>query len=305
MRNFLTTRLIHAVITLFIVSFIVFFMVRLRGDPITVMAPPTLNQEQIAALRAAWGFDRPLLEQYAVFLQRAVVGDFGQSFQARRPATELVLERLGLTFVLAASSALFGLVTALPLGIISALNRNSWIDFISTVFSSLGTAMPSFWLGLILIIIFSVNLRILPAFGALEPAAIIMPTITLGVGMAARLSRITRSAVLEVLNQDYVRTAYSKGLHKRVVIMRHTLRNALIPIVTIFGLQLGWLLGGSVIVESVFAWPGLGRLMIDSIGVRDTAVVQAALLWFAISFIVINLIVDLLYIVLDPRIRYH
>jgi peptide/nickel transport system permease protein len=304
-RNFLTTRLIHGVITLFIVSFIVFFMVRLRGDPITVMAPPTLNQEQIAALRAAWGFDRPLLEQYAVFLQRAVVGDFGQSFQARRPATELVLERLGLTFVLAASSALFGLVIALPLGIISALNRNSWIDFISTVFSSLGTAMPSFWLGLILIIIFSVNLRILPAFGALEPAAIIMPTITLGVGMAARLSRITRSAMLEVLNQDYVRTAYSKGLHKRVVIMRHTLRNALIPIVTIFGLQLGWLLGGSVIVESVFAWPGLGRLMIDSIGVRDTAVVQAALLWFAISFIVINLIVDLLYIVLDPRIRYH
>lgn len=305
MRNFLTTRLIHAVITLFIVSFIVFFMVRLRGDPITVMAPPTLNQEQIAALRASWGFDRPLLEQYAVFLQRAIVGDFGQSFQSRRPATELVLERLGLTFVLAASSALFGLVIALPLGIISALNRNSWIDFISTVFSSLGTAMPSFWLGLILIIIFSVNLRILPAFGALEPAAIIMPTITLGVGMAARLSRITRSAMLEVLNQDYVRTAYSKGLHKRVVITRHTLRNALIPIVTIFGLQLGWLLGGSVIVESVFAWPGLGRLMIDSIGVRDTAVVQAALLWFAISFIVINLIVDLLYIVLDPRIRYH
>jgi peptide/nickel transport system permease protein len=304
-RNFLTTRLIHAVITLFIVSFIVFFMVRLRGDPITVMAPPTLNQEQIAALRASWGFDRPLLEQYAVFIQRAIVGDFGQSFQSRRPATELVLERLGLTFVLAASSALFGLVIALPLGIISALNRNSWIDFISTVFSSLGTAMPSFWLGLILIIIFSVNLRILPAFGALELAAIIMPTITLGVGMAARLSRITRSAMLEVLNQDYVRTAYSKGLHKRVVIMRHTLRNALIPIVTIFGLQLGWLLGGSVIVESVFAWPGLGRLMIDSIGVRDTAVVQAALLWFAISFIVINLIVDLLYIVLDPRIRYH
>lgn len=305
MRNFLTTRLIHAVITLFIVSFIVFFMVRLRGDPITVMAPPTLNQEQIAALRASWGFDRPLLEQYAVFLQRAIVGDFGQSFQSRRPATELVLERLGLNFVLAASSALFGLVIALPLGIISALNRNSWIDFISTVFSSLGTAMPSFWLGLILIIIFSVNLRILPAFGALEPAAIIMPTITLGVGMAARLSRITRSAMLEVLNQDYVRTAYSKGLHKRVVITRHTLRNALIPIVTIFGLQLGWLLGGSVIVESVFAWPGLGRLMLDSIGVRDTAVVQAALLWFAISFIVINLIVDLLYIVLDPRIRYH
>jgi peptide/nickel transport system permease protein len=165
--------------------------------------------------------------------------------------------------------------------------------------------MPSFWLGLMLIIIFSVNLRLLPAFGALEPAAIIMPAITLAVGMAARLSRITRSAMLEVLNQDYIRTARSKGLRDRLVLNKHALRNALIPIVTIFGLQLGWLLGGSVVVESVFSWPGLGRLMIESINVRDITVVQAGLFWFALSFILINLVVDALYVVLDPRIHYN
>ncbi|MCU0512353.1 MAG: ABC transporter permease [Anaerolineae bacterium] len=304
MRKFIATRLVYTIITVFMVSLIVFFMVRLRGDPIAVMAPPTFSEEQVARMRTAWGFDRPVGEQYVIFLQKAVTGDFGQSIQARRPAMELVLERLGNTYLLSLTSALLGLVIALPLGIISALKRNSWIDFLSTVFASVGTAMPGFWLGLMLIIVFSVNLRILPAFGALEPAAIIMPTITLGVGMAARLSRITRSAMLEVMNQDYIRTAYSKGLNRRSVVVQHALRNALIPIVTIFGLQLGWLLGGSVIVESVFSWPGLGRLMIESINVRDITVVQAGLLWFALSFILINLAVDVLYVFLDPRIQY-
>jgi ABC-type dipeptide/oligopeptide/nickel transport system permease component len=164
--------------------------------------------------------------------------------------------------------------------------------------------MPSFWLGMMLIILFSVNLRILPAFGALEPAAIILPTLTLAVGAAARLSRVTRSSILEVLNQDYIRTAHSKGLNQNQVLWRHALRNALIPIVTVFGLQLGWLLGGSVVVESVFAWPGLGRLMIESINVRDITVVQAGLLWFALSFLMINLVIDVLYVYLDPRIHY-
>jgi len=304
MRGFLVRRLVHMVITLFVVSLVVFFMVRLKGDPISVMAPPTFSVEQIQRLREAWGFDKPLLEQYTIFLTRAVTGDFGQSIQARRPAMELVIERLGNTWLLAGLSALVGLIIALPLGIISAVRRNSLIDLASSALSSLGTAMPSFWLGLMLIIIFSVNLRLLPAFGALEPAAFIMPTITLAVGMAARLSRITRSAMLEVLNQDYIRTARSKGLRDRLVLNRHALRNALIPIVTIFGLQLGWLLGGSVVVESVFSWPGLGRLMIESINVRDITVVQAGLFWFALSFILINFVVDLLYVVLDPRISF-
>ena len=303
MRGFVLTRLLQTVITLFIVSLIVFFMVRLKGDPIAVMVPPTFNEDQIAKMREAWGFDKPVTEQYVIFLQKAVTGDFGQSIQARRPAMELVIERLGNTYLLAFVSSLVGLTLAIPLGIISALKRNSSLDLVSTALASLGTAMPSFWLGLMLIIVFSVNLRILPAFGALEPAAIIMPSITLGVGMAARLSRLTRSAMLEVLSQDYVRTAHSKGLQEKTVVIRHALRNALIPIITVFGLQLGWLLGGSVVVESVFSWPGLGRLMIESINVRDITVVQAGLFWFALSFILINFAVDVLYVLIDPRIR--
>lgn len=304
MQRFIVTRLVQMVVTLFVVSLIVFFMVRLKGDPIAVMVPPTFNEEQIANMRAAWGFDRPLIEQYTIFLGKAITGDFGQSIQARRPAMELVFERLGYTYMLAGASALIGLFIAIPLGVVSAIKRNSWIDLLSTLFASIGNAMPSFWLGLMLIIVFSANLRILPAFGALEPAAIIMPSVTLGVGMAARLSRLTRSAMLEVLNQDYVRTAHSKGLSSRVIIFQHAFRNALIPVVTAFGLQLGWLLGGSVIVESVFSWPGLGRLMIESINVRDITIVQAGLFWFALSVILINLIVDLFYTVIDPRINY-
>lgn len=305
MRGFFVSRLIQLVVTMFIVSLVVFFILRLSGDPIMVVAPDFFSEEQIEQMRKFWGFDRPLPEQYITFLRKAVSGDFGRSYLAKRPAMEVVFERLGYTWMLAAASATIGLTIAIPLGILSALKRNSLIDLVITSLSSLGTAMPSFWLGLMLIIIFSVYLRMLPAFGALEPKAIIMPAATLGVGMAARLSRMTRSAMLEVLNQDYVRTANSKGLKRNTVVLRHALRNALIPIVTVFGLQLGWLLGGSVVVESVFSWPGLGRLMIDSISVRDNTVVQAGLIWFALSFILINYVIDVLYIILDPRIKFQ
>jgi peptide/nickel transport system permease protein len=284
---------------------VVFFLVRLKGDPVSVMAPPTFNEEQIAQLRRAWGFDRPLWEQYLVFIRKAITGDFGISLQQRIPAMELVLQRLWWTYLLAGVSALIGLAIALPLGILSALHRNSWIDLVSTTLATVGAAMPSFWLGLMLILVFSVTLRMLPAYGIEEPSGIIMPAITLGVGMAARLSRLTRSSMLETLGQDYIRTAYSKGLGRRIVVLRHALRNALIPVVTAFGLQLGWLLGGAVVVEAVFAWPGLGRLMLDALNVRDITVVQAGLFWFALSFILINLVIDLLYALIDPRIRVH
>lgn len=304
MGKYVLRRLIHLMITLYLVSLIVFFMVRLKGDPALVMAPPTFSQEQIAQLRAAWGFDKPIWEQYLVFLGKAITGDFGLSIQARRPAMELVFERLGNTYVLTLASAVVGFAVAVPLGIISALKRNSLIDLVATGISAVGTAMPGFWLGLMLILLFSVTLRILPSFGALSPESIIMPSITLGVGLAARLSRLTRSAMLEVLGEDYIRTAYSKGLNVYRVVTHHALRNALIPIVTVMGLQLGYLLGGSVIVESVFSWPGLGRLMIESINVRDIAVVQAGLLWIALSFALINLAVDVAYTFLDPRIVY-
>ncbi len=305
MRAFIVSRLLQLVVTMLIVSVVVFFILRLSGDPILVVAPDFFSEEQIEQMRKFWGFDRPLGEQYITFLRKAVTGDFGTSYLAKRPAMELVFERLGYSWLLAAAAAAIGLTVAVPLGILSALKRNSFLDLLITMLSSLGTAMPSFWLGLMLIIIFSVHLRLLPVFGALEPKAIIMPSVTLGVGMAARLSRMTRSAMLEVLNQDYVRTAHSKGLMQNTVVLRHALRNALIPIVTVFGLQLGWLLGGSVVVESVFSWPGLGRLMIDSISVRDNTVVQAGLIWFALSFILINYAIDVIYILLDPRIRFQ
>ena len=305
MRGFFISRMLQLVVTMFIISLVVFFILRLSGDPILVVAPDFFSQEQIDQMRKFWGFDRPLGEQYLTFVSKAITGDFGKSYLAKRPAMELILERLGYSWLLAAASAAIGLTVAVPLGILSALKRNSLFDLIITLMSSLGTAMPSFWLGLMLIIIFAVHLRILPAYGALEPKAIILPSVTLGVGMAARLSRMTRSAMLEVLNQDYVRTAHSKGLMQKTVVMRHALRNALIPIVTVFGLQLGWLLGGSVVVESVFSWPGLGRLMIDSISVRDNTVVQAGLLFFALSFILINYLIDVIYIILDPRIKFQ
>ena len=305
MRGFFVSRLVQLIVTMFIVSLVVFFIVRLSGDPILVVAPDFFSTEQIDQMRKFWGFDRPLGEQYLTFITKAISGDFGTSYLAKRPAMELIFERMGYTWLLAAASAAVGLTVAIPLGIVSALKRNSLLDLVITFMASLGTAMPSFWLGLMLIIVFSVHLRMLPVFGALEPKAIIMPAATLGVGMAARLSRMTRSAMLEVLNQDYVRTAHSKGLKQNAVIMRHALRNALIPIVTVFGLQLGWLLGGSVVVESVFSWPGLGRLMIESISVRDNTVVQAGLFWFALSFILINYAIDVIYIVVDPRIKFQ
>jgi ABC-type dipeptide/oligopeptide/nickel transport system permease component len=217
----------------------------------------------------------------------------------------LVLERLKWTYLLAGTSALIGLVMAIPLGILSAVRRNSVFDLMATILATAGTAMPAFWFGIMLILIFSVRLRALPAFGAQEPSALIMPALALGTGMAARISRLTRSSMLETLGQDYIRTAYSKGLRERVVVWRHALRNGLIPVITAFGLQLGWLLGGSVVVETVFSWPGLGRLMIESIHIRDITIVQAGLLFFATTFVLINLVVDILYTFLDPRVRYN
>ncbi|HCU79778.1 MAG TPA: ABC transporter permease [Chloroflexi bacterium] len=291
------------VITMFIVSLLVFFMIRLKGDPITIMAPPHFNEEQVEALRRAWGFDKPLTEQYWVFLTKAVTGDFGKSMSHNTGAMGLVMSRLRLTYLLAGVSAIIGIVIAVPLGVLSALYRNSPLDVTVSALASLGTAMPNFWLGLMLIIVFSVQLRWFPVFGSDGIRSLVLPATCLGTGMAARLSRLTRSSMLEALRQDYMRTARSKGLTARRVNVVHALRNALIPVVTALGLQLGWLLGGSVIVESVFAWPGLGRLVIESIHVRDITVVQAAVFWFALSFILINLIVDLLYSVIDPRVK--
>ena len=296
MARYIVSRIGQMVITMFIVSLLVFFMIRLKGDPITIMAPPHFNEEQVEALRRAWGFDKPLAEQYWVFITKAVTGDFGKSMSHNTGAMGLVMGRLRLTYLLAGVSAIIGIVIAVPLGVLSALYRNSPLDVTVSALASLGTAMPNFWLGLMLIIVFSVQLRWFPVFGHDGIRSLVLPATCLGTGMAARLSRLTRSAMLEALRQDYMRTARSKGLTASRVNVVHALRNALIPVVTALGLQLGWLLGGSVIVESVFAWPGLGRLVIESIHVRDITVVQAAVFWFALSFILINLIVGFIMI---------
>ena len=304
MQRYIVSRLAQLVLTIFIVSLVVFFLVRLKGDPVSVMAPPTFNEEQVDRLRQAWGFDKPLWEQYLVFLRKAVTGDFGISLQHGIPAMTLVVERLKWTYVLAGTSALLALVIGIPLGVLSAIKRNSIIDLMATVLATLGTAMPGFWFGIMLILVFSVRFRLLPVYGAEGVKSIIMPALALGTGMAARISRLTRSSMLETLAADYIRTAYSKGLQSRVVIFRHALRNGLIPVITAFGLQLGWVLGGSVVVETVFSWPGLGRLMIESIHIRDITIVQAGLLFFATSFVLINLVIDILYTFLDPRVSY-
>jgi peptide/nickel transport system permease protein len=304
MSKYIASRLAQTAIAILLVSVAAFALVRLRGDPATLMAPPWWTAEQVNELRRAWGFDRPMHIQYIDFLSKAVRGDFGESFRFRRPTMEMVLEKLPWTYLLAGTSAFVALLIAVPLGILSAVNRNSFIDLLSTALATVGAAMPNFWIGIMLILFFAVSLRVLPAFGAESWKSLLLPSITLGTGIAARLARLTRSAMLEVLCQDFVRTARAKGLAERVVIYRHALRNALIPVVTAFGLQLGWLLGGAVVVEQVFAWPGLGRLMIEAIGVRDVLLIQAGVFWFALSFLLINLGIDLLYTVLDPRIRY-
>ncbi len=304
MARYVARRVLQTVLVLAIVSVVVFLLVRLGGDPLSVMSQGDYSPDQIEGLRKAWGLDRPLYEQYLVFLRSAAQGDFGFSPRYRRTAMEMVVERLPWTYLLAGVSAVVSLAIAIPLGVLSAVKRNSALDLASTAFATLGAAMPNFWIGIMLILLFSVTLRMLPAFGADSWKSLIMPSVTLGAAIAARLARLTRSAMLEVLGQDFIRTARAKGLAARRVIYGHALRNALIPVVTAFGLQLGWLLGGAVVVEQVFAWPGLGRLMIEAIGLRDVTIVQAGVFWFALSFLFINLLVDMSYTLLDPRIRY-
>ncbi len=265
---------------------------------------PEASEEEIAAVRAAYGFDRPLYEQYLRQIGMIFQGDFGDSFRFRTAAMPLVLERLPATLQLALASIVVALLIALPAGLLSAIYQNSPLDLVVTVLSTLGRAMPSFWIGIMLILFFAVQFRWLPVSGSEEPGSIILPAITLGVGVATALARVLRSSMLEVMRQEYITTARAKGAPNNVILVRHGLRNALIPFVTVLGLQMAWLLGGAVIVEEVFAWPGLGRLLLNSVLVRDLAVVQAGVFVFALVVMAANLVVDISYAWLDPRIRY-
>ena len=304
MTRYFFSRLFQMIPPLFGLTIILFILLRIGGDPIFHLVEPDATAEEIAEVRAAYGFDRPFLEQYLKQFGLILRGDFGDSLRFRTPSMPLVLARLPATLELAGASILVALLIAIPAGILSAVYQNTWLDFVVTTGSTLGRAMPNFWIGIMLILIVAVQLRWLPPSGRLEFSSIILPAITLGSSVATTLARVLRSSLLEVMRRDYMTTAYSKGLKRWTVILRHGLRNALIAVVTVFGLQMAWLLGGSVIIEEVFAWPGMGRLLLRSVLLRDLAVVQAGVLVFALVVMGTNLLVDLLYAFLDPRIRY-
>jgi len=302
--SYLAWRSIHSLLLLWLVTVVVFGLLHLTpGDPASLMLGEQATPEQIRDLRHALGLDEPLITQYARFLNHAVRGDFGTSIRAQRPALEVVLERLPATLLLAAGAFTFALSVGLPIGVISAVKRLSLWDHGSMALALMGQSMPVFWLGLMLIVVFSVHLRWLPVSGAGGPEHLVLPAVTLGTFLIGLIIRLTRSSMLDVLGQDYVRTARAKGLAERAVIVRHALRNALIPVVTLLGLQLGILLGGAVITETVFAWPGVGMVTVTAINQRDYPVVQCAVFISAVLVVSINWAVDVLYHVLDPRIR--
>jgi len=298
---------------LFIVSVAVFLIVHLiPGDPAKIIAGPNATDEQLAALTRRLGLDQPLWAQYVTWLRNVLTGNMGYSFINNYPVNKMIALRVPATLELALVSAVIAVLISFPLGIVSALRPGSIVDFVSTLFSALSFAVPGFWLAILLILLFSLRFHLLPPSGrpdfSEQPAehlrSLVMPAFTLGLGIAAKLARYLRSSMLDVLDQDYVRTARAKGLRARVVTVRHVLRNALIPVITVLGLQTGDLLSGAIIVESVFAWPGVGRLTVQAIGWRDYSLLQADVLYIVLAFMVINLLTDLAYGFIDPRIRY-
>lgn len=303
MTQYIFVRILQMVPPLFGLTIILFVLLRIGGDPIAHMVHPDATPEEIQQVREAYGFDRPLIEQYFSQLRLTVTGDFGDSYRFRSAAMPLVIDRLPATLELAFASMALAILIAVPAGILSAVYPNSPLDVVVTVTSTLGRAMPNFWVGIMLILLFAVQLRWLPVSGREGWSYIILPAITLGTGLATTIARLLRSSMLEVMHRDYMTTARAKGLRFWSVIIRHGLRNALIAAVTVLGLQMAWLLGGSVIVEEVFAWPGMGRLMVRSVLLRDLTVVQAGVLVFALVVMVTNLLVDIVYAYINPRIR--
>ena len=300
---YILRRLLETIPVVLMVSFLVFGMLHLSGDPAVLMMPPEATAEEVAAFRAAYGFDDPFLVQYGRFLSGAVQGDLGLSLRYKQSAFDLVVERLPATLQLTVVSMIMAVVIAIPLGTIAGLRRNSLPDYLASGLAVVGQSMPNYWLAFLLVMLVSVNLQLLPTSGGPGWKYVILPAFTIAVGVAALITRMTRSSVLEVVSEDYVRTARSKGLRESTVLVQHILRNAILPVVTVIALQFGYILGGAVVVETVFAWPGLGLLAVQAIYNRDYPVVQAVVLFLAISFVFINLVVDIAYYLIDPRIK--
>jgi peptide/nickel transport system permease protein len=322
MTGYLFRRVWQSLLVLLGISLIVFILLHLSGDPAILLMPPDATTEDIENFRKVMGFNDPLFvrwppwenlsrpwgfladTQYGRFLWGLVRGDFGLSFRHQQPALALVLERMPATIQLTLAAMLIAVCVAIPVGILSAVRRHSPLDHAGMVMALLGQSMPVYWLGIMFILLFAVRLNLLPAFGSGSLRHLILPAITLGAFSMARIARLTRSGMLEVLGQEYVRTARSKGLAEPRVILKHALRNAAIPVITVIGLDLGTLLGGAVITETIFAWPGVGRLAVQAIATRDYPVVQAAVFLLASIFVLINFLVDVLYTYVDPRVAY-
>jgi len=304
MYRYIIRRLLLLIPVMLGVSFIVFtIMFFTPGDPAKIMLGERAPQAEVAALRTQMGLDDPFIVQFFNFIRNATRGDFGRSLVTRRPVAEELFARFPATLQLAASAVLIAVAIGIPVGILSAIKQYSFFDGAAMTLALVGVSMPNFWQGLMMILLFSVYLRWLPSSGIGTFRHLIMPAVTLGTSSAALITRMTRSSMLEVVRQDYIRTARAKGLTERVVINRHALKNALIPVVTVIGLQFGYLLGGAVLTETVFAWPGVGRMMVDAIRQKDFPVVQAGVLLLAVAFSVVNLVVDILYAYIDPRIK--
>ena len=297
-------RLIISIPVVLIVSIVVFGMIFLSGDPAVLMLPPEASDEQVANFRAAHGYDDPFLVQYERFIRSALKGEFGKSIRYNQPAINLVLERLPATLQLSSISMLFAVVTAVPLGIIAAVKRNSWVDYTASFLSVIGQSMPNYWLGFLLVYLIAVYLKLLPTSGGPGLRFVILPAVTIAFNLMAIISRMTRSSMLQVLNEDYIRAARAKGLSYWRAVLKHGVRNALLPVITIIGLQFGYILGGAVVIETIYAWPGLGLLTIQAIYNRDYPLVQASVMFLTLSFVGINLLVDVSYQLLDPRIRF-
>lgn len=298
-------RILTLIPVFLIVSLIVFsLMYLIPGDPVIFMLGLRASKEEIARVSAALGLDKPPHIQYLIFLWNLLHGDLGRSIFSKQPVLPYVLSKLPNTMLLAVSSMIVAIAIGIPAGVISATKQYSLFDMSSTIIALAGVSMPSFWMGLLLIFLFSLHLGWLPASGMGSVEQLIMPSLTLGTGMAAVITRLTRSSMLEVIRKDYIRTARAKGLAERVVIYKHALRNALIPVVTIVGLQFSYLLGGAFIVEAVFAWPGMGRLAIQAMRQRDYPVIQGVLLVTTSLFLLTNLVIDILYRYIDPRVHY-
>jgi len=305
MGRYIARRAVHGVIVLFGVSIIVFLLMHLSGDPVAVLLPLDTPPEQIEAFRHEMGFDRPLPVQYFYFMSRAVRGDFGYSYHYRTSAMQIVLDRMPATLKLTFGALFVALVVAIPAGIFAALRQGKISDMIIRMSVLLGQAVPGFWLALMLMLVFGVRLRWLPVSGAEDWKSLILPAVVAGSFSMATITRLLRCNLLETFGENYIVTARGKGLPERIITTRHALKNAAIPAITVIGLQIGWLLGGAVISEVVFAYPGMGRLAVTAISYRDVPVIQSFVTITAIIVVVINLSVDIAYSWLDPRIRLH